>query len=354
MLTRKKGQHLSQTQILHIARQLERSPGSEKLLWKMYKLSRSTMKRIIKQISWGKIFGNRSSSSFDVHRLMSEDAKQLIKSYLLPPWVPKSIPMTVKHVEAELKELYPIQKMRNFVKTEMKYTYKKGSSRPPIYGARRTQLTKALFWTELLSFIGKGEVVINLDESSFDRSTKSEFSWLPVGESCQIINDRLKGRASLILATWNTSEWLAMVVLDTINSQKFWFFLKILKEIISRWDGNNQKSPIVIFDNARTHSFKITKSIIKELDLQVRFWAPYWPEVAPVERIFGKIKSKLRVLGGSMSIDFSKRKGVELIFRIINSIKKDSLMKAWIDVIKEAKMSIIQILSDKAFSANLH
>ena len=236
----------------------------------------------------------------------------------------------------------------------MKYTYKKGSSRPPIYGARRTQLTKALFWTELLSFIGKGEVVINLDESSFDRSTKSEFSWLPVGESCQIINDRLKGRASLIQATWNTSEWLAMVLLDTINSQKFWFFLKILKEIISRWDGNNQKSPIVIFDNARTHSSKITKSIIKELDLQVRFWAPYWPEVAPVERIFGKIKSKWRVLGGSMSIDFSKRKGVELIFRIINSIKKDSLMKAWIDVIKEAKMSIIQILSDKSFSANSH
>ena len=129
----------------------------------------------------------------------------------------------------------------------MKYTYKKASSRSPIYGARRTQLTKALFWTELLSFIGKGEVVINLDESSFDRSTKSEFSWLPVEESCQIINDRLKGRASLILATWNTSEWLAMVVLDTIKSQKFWFFLKILKEIISRWDGNNQISPIVIF-----------------------------------------------------------------------------------------------------------
>ena len=136
----------------------------------------------------------------------------------------RTIPMTVKHVEAELKEFYPIQKMRNFVKTEMKYTYKKGSSRPPIYGARRTQLTKALFWTELLSFIGKGEVVINLDESSFDRSTKSEFSWLPVGESCQIINDRLKGRASLIQATWNTSEWLAMVWLDTINSKKFWFF----------------------------------------------------------------------------------------------------------------------------------
>ena len=90
----------------------------------MYKLSRSTMKRIVKQISWGKIFENKSSSSFDVHRLKRDDVKQLAKSYLLPPSGPKSIPMTVKHVKAELKELYPIQKMRNFVKTEMKYTYK--------------------------------------------------------------------------------------------------------------------------------------------------------------------------------------------------------------------------------------
>ena len=196
---------------------------------------------------------------FNLQREISDDAKQLVRSNLLPPWCPKIIPMVLKHVEAVLEDSYSEQKIKNFVKNEMKYSYKKGSSRPPVYATIRTQLAKVLFWTELLTFIGKGETIINLDESSFDRSTKLEFSWLPKGRSCQFINDWLKGRTSLILATWNTSEWFAMVVLDTVNSQKFWFFLKLLEAIVRSRNCITQKSPIVIFDNARTHSSIFTK-----------------------------------------------------------------------------------------------
>ena len=141
----------------------------------------------------------------------------------------------------------------------MRYSYKKGSSRPPVYATRQTQLAKALFWTELLSFIGKGETIINLDESSFDRSAKSEFSWLPKARSCRFINDWLKGLASLILTTWSTSEWFAMVVLDTVNSQKIWFFLKLLEAIVRSRNCISQRFPIVIFDNARTHSSILPK-----------------------------------------------------------------------------------------------
>ena len=146
------------------------------------------------------------------------------------------------------------------------------------------------------------------------------------------------------MATWNTGEWFAMVVLDTVDKVKFWYFLKLLETILRRCSNSSQKSPIIIFDNAATHSSYMTKSIIKEFDLQVRFGAPYWPEVAPVERIFGKIKSKLRALGGSLGIHFGKRKRAELIFCLINSICIDSFLSAWIDVIKEARMTIVDIL----------
>ena len=132
--------------------------------------------------------------------------------------------MLKKHLESKLKETYSTQKIKKYAKKEMKYTYKKGCWRPPIYSTRRTQLVKALFWVELISFIAKGEVIINWDVSSFDRSMKKEYSRLPVRKSSQIINDRLKRRATLILATWNTWEWTAMVVLDTVNKEKFWFF----------------------------------------------------------------------------------------------------------------------------------
>ena len=137
------------------------------------------------------------------------------------------------YLESKLREEYPLHKIRSYVKREMKFVYKKSSSRPPVYATMRSQLVKALFWTELLLLMAKGKIIINLDESSFDRSVKRQFSWLPVGRSYPIINDKLKGRASLILATWNSGEWISMVVLDTVDSEKFWFFLELLKLTIS-------------------------------------------------------------------------------------------------------------------------
>ena len=341
LLKRKKGQHLTKDEIHYITQQLQRCPRSSKIMQRKYWLSRATIRRIWMKMNVDKEYENSLQACSGNTNQISRNGKQLIKNYLSPPWEPKSISMIKSHIKSELNETYSDYKIRSFITKEMKYTYKKGNSRPPVYSSKRTQLIKTIFCTELLTLVAKGEVIINCDESSFDRSAKRQFSWLPLGESWPIINDKIKGRASLILATWNTGEWIGMVVQDTIDSQKFWFFLELLESILKQsvvWFG---KSPIIILDNARTHSSKITKNKIKMLDMQVRFLAPYWPEVAPVERIFGRIKSKLRSIGGTLSIDFSRRKGIEVIFGLIFSISNESWQKAWLEVIKEAKKFII-------------
>ena len=226
-------------------------------------------------------------------RRISKEAELAARPYLSPPCEPRSIPMIEKHIESKLKECYSTQEIRNYIKNEMKYTYLKENSRPPVYAKSTTQFKKALFCTELLSLIADGNVVINWDESSFDRSVKQEYSWLPAGQSCQIINDRLKERASLILATWMTGEWLAMIVTSTVNSEKFRFFLKLLSSIINRSCSNIQKSPVIVIDNASTHLSGLTQEVIKNLNLQIKYGAAYWPELASVECIFGKLMSKL-------------------------------------------------------------
>ena len=348
LLMRRKGQHLNDGQIYHIIKLIETSPKNWKHLQKKYKLSRATLRRIIHQKNKGATPEDSSLVRFKENKKISKDAERLIRCCLLPPCEPKSVPIVKKYIESKLNESYSKQEIRNYIKNEMKYSYRKENSRPPVYAEKRTQLIKALFCTELLSLIANGEVIINWDESSFDRSVKQLYSWLPVGESWQIINDRLKCRASLILATWNTGEWLAMIVMSTVNSDKFWFFLKLLSKIISRRFANTQKPPIIIIDNASTHLSGITQEVISKLDLQVKFGASYWPEVAPVERIFGKIKSKLRVMGRTTVIDFNKSKGAELIFQLIGSISKDSWLKSWKEVIKEGRKSIVEILVKKS------
>ena len=114
------------------------------------------------------------------------------------------------------------------------------------------------------------------------------------------------------------------------------------------------KVPVIVIDNASTHSSGLSQEIIESLDLKVKFMAPYWPEVAPVERIFGKLKSKLRSMGGSMTINFNKLKGAELIFKLINSIDTSSWYKAWKVVIIEARKSIAEILVKKSISNELN
>ena len=118
-------------------------------------------------------------------------------------------------------------------------------------------------------------MVINVDESSFDRSIKNQYSWLPIGESATIINDRVIGKASLILGVWSSSEWLAVVMVGTVDSAKFCIFLKLLELVIKSTYCELGEFPIVVMDNARTHSSKITQSIMKDLIYQVKFSAPY-------------------------------------------------------------------------------
>ena len=344
LLIKKKGQHLNEDQISFIAQLLHRSPGSRRYIQKLYKLSLATLKRISKSSNLSESFHSQFHVQIRKQKSISYEAKQLIRSYISPPWGPKYISMVKNQIKSELRETYSLHRIRDFVKKEMRFSYKKGSSRPQIYATQRTQLIKALFWTELLLLVAKGEVIINWDESSFDRSVKRQFSWLPKGKNLPIINDKLKGRASLILATWNTGEWIGMVVLGTVDSDKFWLFLGLLKTLIDSRNDSIEKSPIIIFDNARTHSSIKTINTIKDLSLPVRFLAPYCPEAAPIERIFGKIKSKLRVLGWTQNIDFSKKNGVEIIFSLVKSLTKESWLKAWTDVIKEARLSIIEIL----------
>ena len=91
-----------------------------------------------------------------------------------------------------------------------------------------------------------------------------------------------------------------MIVAGTVDSIKFSVFLKLL-ELLFKNIYEDGDLPIVVLDNSRTYSSKLTKRILKDLLFQVRFSALYLPEVAPVEQAFWMIKSKLRSLGGKSS-----------------------------------------------------
>ena len=312
-----------------------------KHIQRLYKLSSSTLKRL-EHFHQKSIQENIKEQYLSADDELSIKAKHLTIEYLRPPCWPRNIRMAQRHIEWRLGEKYHSRKVKQFIKNEMGYSYKKGWSRPYKYSTRRVLLVKTLYWSELLKLLIDGKGVVNIDESSFNRSIKNHYSWLPIGESASILNANVKGKSTLILGVWSTGKWFSVIMLNTVNSYKFWIFLRLLELIVKEEYRDAENFPIIVLDNARTHSSKIAQKIIKNFVFKMRFSVPYWPEVAPVELTFGKIKSKLRSQGGTAVIDFEKEKGIEKIFRFTESIEQSSWVRAWIKKIQEAKASLVR------------
>ena len=226
--------------------------------------------------------------------LLSIKAEAILRKFVKPPTTPVTIKKIQVKILEETEEHYNISVLKYYLRNVLNYRYKKGSSRPLKYQEYRTQLAKSLFWSELLQMILNGETLINVDESSFDRSIRNNYSWLPKGEDNPIGNDRVWGKSTLILATWNTWEWFGAIIVGTVDSEKFCIFMKLLELIVKVLHSDDAEKPTVLIDNARTHTSKAARRIIHNLSYKTRYLAPYCPEIAPVEQAFGLIKSKLR------------------------------------------------------------
>ena len=59
--------------------------------------------------------------------------------------------------------------------------YKKGLARLVDFQEERQKLVKQWFSIKLSKVIENFDVLINIDESSFTRLTKKDFSWIPKG-----------------------------------------------------------------------------------------------------------------------------------------------------------------------------
>ena len=55
----------------------------------------------------------------------------------------------------------------------------------------------------------------------FNRSLRSNYSWLPVGKTNPIININAKGRWSVIAAIWSDGEFIIQILNSTVTSDLF-------------------------------------------------------------------------------------------------------------------------------------
>ena len=226
----------------------------------------------------------------------------------------------------------------------MKYSYKNGSSRPPSSTIPRNQLYKGLFSIQLLSSLRANKIVVNIDEWSFERSVKRNYSWLPTGQNWSILNEAVLGKWNLILASFSDGEWFAFIVKGTVDSSIFLLFLKILESLIWSKRNKSQDKYILLLDNASIHSSKLSKLMFSLSQLELRLLSAYAPELAPIELAFKAIKAKQKKQMIGQKADFSKIKYMKIIIKIIQQIKLMTWMQWWKTVIQKLRWSITDVL----------
>ena len=340
LCNRKKGQHLKADHKDYICSLLKKFPENHKSIKAAYRLSSATYSRLNNRKYSPFHELERRDQSNPTIKAISSDIQKFITEIISPP----QFPMTIKRIRNEVYDkfckTYSLHTVRQFLKKVLNFSFKKSWSRPPKYMAPKTIITKGVFWIELLKSIHNQQVIFSVDEWSFTRAVKAEYSWLPVGKSSIVINDLCKGSASLIMAAGSDGRWFGIIRQGTIDSKIFWMFLMLLKQILQVTEKNKQKFPTIILDNARIHSSYYTKEIANKLKLDLKFLPPYCPEVAPVEHVFRAIKSKLRSQISTKSINFDKDTGINILKETIDSIGKETWKNAWSEVIRECSEGI--------------
>ena len=138
-----------------------------KLIKTTYKLSISSNQNLIRKVKHRDVGMNRWSEAADGSPPLHADIKSFIRSKVLPPQTAKSSVLLKHAIFEELSWELSEYKIRKIMKNELKYSSKKGWSRPKKYATDQVQNAKKIFWVEILRKMYRREVLFSVDEWSF-------------------------------------------------------------------------------------------------------------------------------------------------------------------------------------------
>ena len=180
-------------------------------------------------------------------------------------------------------------------------------------------------------------MISNYDESSFDRSIRENYSWLPTGVGGSIIGEPISGKSNLIRSVLPNGVWIAVIQNITIDSQAFSFYLSVLSRVMlnSKWYETNALK--IFIDNATIHHSEFTQRTMRNLNIETIYLPSYFPEITPVELWFKAEKSVIRNRYTFDRLEFSKETGKIAIIESLSCISRGSMQKWWLEVINKLK-----------------
>ena len=327
LLTRNKGQRITYEQ-KKIIYELIKEDVPIRIIKDKYSLSESTMKRIFRMFEEGGQRLKRWSSELGINIFKSSRVKNEAIDFIFN----QEVPFTSKDVCISLKEKLNVdidrRTITKFMKNELSMSFKKASSRPIQIDVKIIQRLKALFSIMLTKQLDKIEWVVNLDESSFSRLTKQNYTWLLKGVPGSVKNIQFSWSINLITAISTTGASYSSMANKTTDSDWFIaFFHKLFKEIEIK-EGIDRRMVLLILDNAPCHQSNKVTGYLEVKHIKHIFLPQYSPDLAPVELFFGRVKQLVKGCR-KRSTNLNKSEGVDLIALQIKLITRDCIKRIW-------------------------
>ena len=230
--------------------------------------------------------------------------------------------------------------IRQFLKQDLRYNYKRGGDRNIRAKDPWSIYKQAMFSCYLFEEIRSDALIASVDESSFSRSVKSNYFWLPSNRSSGIVNVTAQGRTSMIWALLSNGSWMWTLMDDTVTAQDFKIFLFLLKLYISsNWTSYAERI-VLMMDNASIHLTTSNQSIAERHGMKILGLPPYWPYLAPVEFVFGVVKGHIKNSNQIKEVDFVKSSGKRAIASGLEYLTKEKVLNMWRRIIKIARETI--------------
>ena len=173
-----------------------------------------------------------------------------------------------------------------------------------------------MFWIQLLTAMKTSEYLINIDETSFTRLMKNEYSWIRIGENETINNIWFSSSMSMISAITSEGSTISWWVNGSINSDIFSKFIRNLKEFVMKKMKLQRDKVLLILDNASIHKSKSMRRLYLDEGLRVIFLPANAPELASIEKYFSIIKSRMLKESSGIQLNWRSNNAMEKLSRV--------------------------------------
>ena len=276
--------------------------------------------------------------------MKSKRIKKVIMHYAYSQESPFRSVDVCRHMQENFGVEVDHRLMAKFMKEELHMSFKKASSRLLKLDVKRQKKLMILFVVLLMDLINDSKWIVNIDESSLSRLTKTDYTWGIKGVPVVTKNVRFIGSLNIITAISTSGYSYSTILTETTNSKIFIQFLKQLVNNLKLNEKVKETEILIVMDNSQVHQSKIVIEHLQLWGVKYLFLPSYSPELAPVELFFGILKQRI-LRTKTKTLNLQKESGIKEIARELEKISAEIVQKLWKHTHEKYKL-LIQSIDD--------